>query len=113
MLNTNILNLVFASALTGLVATACTWVKPTPEGREVRVATIDAVARCTRLGKVNVSLKHKMGRVERKPGKVATELKTLARNEGAAMGGDVVVAQGAPSEGRQEFGVYDCSTGQQ
>lgn len=91
---------------------ACTWVKPTPEGEVVRVAGASAVASCTRLGAVKVSLKHKLGRVERKSGKVATELQTLARNEAAVMGGDVVVAQSPVTEGRQEFGVYDCRAGQ-
>jgi hypothetical protein len=46
--------------------------------------------------------------VERKPTKVANELATLARNEGALLGGDTVVAEGSVAEGRQVFGVYDC-----
>jgi len=90
---------------------ACTWVKPTPEGVHVHVAEADAVRQCQKLSNVTVSLKHKVGRVERKPVKVANELETLARNEAAVMGGDTVVANNKPSEGRQEFGVYDCRSG--
>lgn len=104
------LKLVVCLLLAGMI-TACTWVKPTPEGERVRVATADAAADCRRLGKVTVSLKHEVARVERSADKVATELETLARNEGAVMGGDTVVALSKPVEGRQEFAIYDCSNG--
>jgi hypothetical protein len=95
----------FAAAV-GL--SACTWVKTTPEGEAVRVASADAVADCERKGKVTVSLKNRVAGVERKPTKVAEELATLARNEAAGLGGDTVVAETDPSEGSQVFGVYDC-----
>ena len=91
------------------LASACTWVKPTPAGESVRVATADAVATCERKGKVTVSLKSRVAGVERKPTKVADELATLARNEGGQLGGDTVVAEGPVSEGRQVFGVYACN----
>jgi hypothetical protein len=87
---------------------ACTWVKTTPEGESVRVASADAVADCVRKGKVTVSVKSRVGGVERKPTKVATELAALARNEGALLGGDTVVAETDVAEGRQTFGVYQC-----
>ncbi len=87
---------------------ACTWVQPTPEGQKVTVGTADSVAACKRLGKVTVSVKSRVGGVERKPGKVAGELATLARNEGATMGGDTVVAESEDLNGSQVFGVYQC-----
>jgi len=87
---------------------SCSWVKPTPEGESVRVATADAVGNCERKGKVTVSLKSRVASFERKPTKVANELATLARNEGAALGGDTVVAESIVTEGRQVFGVYRC-----
>ncbi len=87
---------------------ACTWVKTTPEGERVGVSTAEAVADCENLGSVNVSLKHNVGRWERKPEKVRVELETLARNEGAIMGGDTVVPEGRPLEGRQKFSVHQC-----
>ena len=40
-----------------LTLNACTWVKLTPEGEKVRVATIDEVKSCERKGKTNASLK--------------------------------------------------------
>ena len=90
------------------VLTSCTWVKLTPEGEQVRATTLDAVIGCEKLGKINVSLKHQVGRMERNAEKVSTELQTLARNEGALMGGNAVVPQSRAVEGRQEFGVFNC-----
>lgn len=89
-------------------ATACTWVKTTPEGDSVRVASPEYVVDCERKGKVTVSLKSRVAGVERKPTKVAEELATLARNEGALLGGDTVVAEGTVTDGRQVFAVYRC-----
>ena len=97
------------SVLFAGLLTACSWVETTPEGDSVRVAYADAVANCARKGNVNVSLKNKVAGIDRKANKVATELATLARNEGAIMGGDNVVAESPVSDGRQEFGVYRCN----
>lgn len=107
------MNRTFAiTALALLVGclSACTWVKTTPEGAAVRVASADSVGNCERKGKVTVSVKSRVSGVERKPTKVATELATLARNEGALLGGDTVVAEGGVNEGRQVFGVYRCKS---
>jgi len=87
---------------------ACTWVKTTPEGTKVRVAQANEVSHCESKGEVNVSLKSRVGAFERKPGKVAGELETLARNEANSMGGDTVVALSLVNEGRQTYGVYHC-----
>lgn len=98
------------TALLMLVAVlqACTWVKTTPGGETVRVAEAGEVSDCVRKGEVNVSLKSRVGGFERKPGKVATELATLARNEAATMGADAVVAESTVKDGRQQFGAYQC-----
>jgi hypothetical protein len=87
----------------------CTWVKTTPAGESVRVATSDMVSDCRRMSKVTVSLKSRVAGVERKPGKVASELATLARNEGGRLGGDTVVAESLITEGSQVFAIYDCN----
>lgn len=91
-----------------LLLGSCAWVKITPEGSRVNVATADAVAGCERKGRVNVSLQSRIAGVERKAAKVETELATLARNEGALLGGDTVVAESPPVDGRQKFSVYKC-----
>jgi hypothetical protein len=100
----------FAATVAAAVALlgACTWVKTTPEGESVRVASAAEVTDCDRKGKVTVSLRSRVAGVERKPTKVAQELATLARNEGAGLAGDTVVAETHVSEGSQVFGVYDC-----
>jgi len=111
-MNTIHVNKILATGRLVLLAgllTACSWVETTPQGGSVRVAYADAVANCARVGNVTVSLKNKVAGVERKANKVATELATLARNEGAVMGGDTVVAESPVSQGRQEFGVYQCN----
>jgi hypothetical protein len=97
-------SIVLCAAMMG----ACTWVKPTPAGELVRVAPASDAANCTRKGKVTVSLKSRVAGVERKPTKVAEELATLARNEGALLGGDTVVVESPVGDGRQTFGVYQC-----
>jgi len=96
-------------ATTFVALHACTWVKPTPEGEFVRVLTADGVAGCARKGQVTVSLKDRVAGYDRNAEKVARELATLARNEGALMGGDAVVAESAEKDGRQTFGVFNCS----
>lgn len=101
------LTVVIMAAVIGAPA-ACTWVKTTPSGESVRVASADAVSQCERKGKVTVSVRSRVAGVERKPTKVATELATLARNEGAQMDGDTVAAESIVSEGSQVFGVYRC-----
>ena len=57
---------------------------------------------------MTASPKSRVGGFERKPGKVAAELETLARNEAATMGGNAVVAASTVKDGRQTFGVYHC-----
>ena len=94
-------------ALAGLLA-ACAWVKTTPEGEKVRIAQAGEVENCESEGEVTASLKSRVGGFERKPGKVAGELETLARNEAATMGGDTIVAASPVKEGRQTFRVYRC-----
>jgi len=90
------------------VLSACTWVKPTPEGEKVAVSDRAGVEHCLREGELIASLKSRVGAFERNPGKVAGELETLARNEAVSMGGDTVVAESEISEGRQTFGIYKC-----
>jgi hypothetical protein len=87
---------------------ACTWVKATPEGAKVRVAQANELENCESRGEVTASLKSRVGGFERKPGKVAGELETLARNEAATMDGDTIVAESLVRDGKQTFGVYRC-----
>lgn len=88
---------------------ACTWVKPTDQAKNVAVANASNVRGCTVLREVSVSVTSKLGPIERSPDKVATELATLARNEAVSFGGDTVVPISQIVDGRQSFDVYKCS----
>lgn len=88
---------------------ACTWVKPTEQAKNVAVANASNVRGCTVLREVNVSVTSKLGPIERNADKVATELATLARNEAVNFGGDTVVPISQVADGRQSFDVYKCS----
>lgn len=87
---------------------ACTWVPLSPEGQDMRVASVDEVEECTRLGRTTASVRARVAFFRRSPQKVREELATLARNEGALMGGDTVVPESPVDAGRQVFGVYQC-----
>lgn len=93
-----------------LALTACTWIKPSPEGEAVRVLGADDVGACQKLGDTTVSLLHKVAGINRSAEKVRKELETMARNSAATMGGDAVVATSPVNEGEQSFDVYECTT---
>lgn len=88
---------------------ACTWVKPTDQGKNVAVANASNVRGCKVLSEVSVSVTSKLGPIERNSEKVATELATLARNDAVGLGGDTVVPVSAIEGGKQRFDVYKCS----
>lgn len=87
---------------------SCTWVKTTPEGEKVRVLSTDEVSSCKKLGKTEVSLKHRVAGFKRNQDKVKTELETLARNTAVNMDGDTVVPVTESNEGKQTFAIYRC-----
>ncbi len=98
--------LIVLALVVGL--SACTWVKLTPEGESVRVATVAEVAKCQRVGSTTVSLVDRVAGIERNREKVQQELYRLARNSAADVKGDTVVPLGEPKDGRQHFDVYRC-----
>lgn len=95
--------------LLALTLPACTWVKLTPEGEKVRVASHEDVQSCERKGKTNASLKADIAGIDRKHEKVKTELETLARNSAYKLGGDTVVPVSTIKDGKQTFEVYRCN----
>jgi len=96
-----------------LVLSACTWVPLTDEGARVQLRTLEQAQACERKSRVTVSVKDRIGTIPRSEEKVRGELRTLARNEAARVGGNVVVAETEtetePTDGRQVFVVYRCS----
>jgi hypothetical protein len=91
-----------------LWAPACTWVALTEEGADVQVRTPEQVKGCERKNRVNTAVTYKVGGMLRSEEKVREELRTLARNEAARLGGNAVVAETEPTDGRQVFVVYRC-----
>ena len=95
--------------LLAFTLSACTWVKITPEGETVRIATAEEVQSCTKKGKTTVSLKADIAGIERNQDKVKLELETLARNSAADINGDTVVPASPIENGKQTFDVYVCN----
>lgn len=91
-----------------LLSSGCAWVKTTPEGEKVRVLDANEVATCKELGNTTVSLVDKIAGIDRSRQKVEDELRILARNSAAKIGGDTVVPISEVSDGQQRFAVYRC-----
>ena len=90
-------------------ASGCTWVKMEPGGSAVRVARLsDDLSACAKRGEVGVAVKDKVGLYQRNALKVRDELETMARNEAASLGADMVQALNEPSAGEQRFAAYRC-----
>jgi hypothetical protein len=94
--------------LSSLLLSACSWVRVTPEGRDVRLLTQSQVTACQRVGTTTSTTTSRVVVVPRGSETVQTELVDLARNEAGLMGGNAIVADGTVVDGRQRFIVYDC-----
>lgn len=99
-----VLPVFLAAALTG----GCALVELTPTGAGVRLASPEAVATCTNLGKLTASVVHKAGFIPRHPDAVQDNLNVTARNSAAGMGGDTIVPASSVQDGKQTFDVYRC-----
>ena len=96
---------LFASSL----LVACTWVKLTPAGEAIRVARAgEDLSACTRRGEMAVSVKDRLGPIERDRIKVIDELEMLARNEAVGLGADTIQAKSAPENGEQRYYAFTC-----
>ncbi len=95
--------------LTLLASSACTWVKLEKNGAIVRVAGAgEALSGCTFKGDITTTVTNRIVGVERNSIKVADELETLARNEAAALGANVIQPKGPPVAGEQSFTAHLC-----
>jgi hypothetical protein len=97
---------IFVAISLALLMSACTYVKLTPAGENVAVLQLNQVSSCTNTGSTTVSVVNKVV-VNRKPDKVALELRSLARNR-AADRGDTIVAMTPVTDGEQTFNIYRC-----
>jgi len=91
-----------------VVASSCTWVKPTPQAESVRIVSSEETNGCQKLGTITTSVKASVGGIRRKLAKVSSELDVLARNEAADMGADTIVRQDEIKNGRRTFAALRC-----
>ncbi|MBT8440276.1 MAG: DUF4156 domain-containing protein [Gammaproteobacteria bacterium] len=87
---------------------ACTWVEPTKEGKEVLLVKAFNVQTCQHIGSTTSTVKHAIGPVTRSEEKVTEELITLAKNHAAERGGDSIVAKGPLVNGSMSFDIFRC-----
>jgi hypothetical protein len=89
---------------------ACTWVKIEPEAKQIRVVDAGAdMSRCgSMLSEISVSVRDRVGFVDRNAIKVRDELETLARNQAADGQGDTLKPLSEPMNGEQRFGTWRC-----
>jgi hypothetical protein len=82
-----------------------------PGGAEVRVARAGQdMSVCEKRGEVSVSVKNRLGPLERNDIKVRDELETLARNEAPGLQADTVQPKGEPVDGEQRFLAFRCGS---
>lgn len=105
-------NLIMAKLviiLLGLaILSACTAIKLSPEGKNIRILGSRDVVACKVIGKTTATVTDKVIGLKRKEHIIRNELETLARNAAANMGGDTIVAKGKLEGGIQVFKVYKC-----
>jgi len=99
----NTLILIAATAL----LSACSGIKLTNAGEKVRILDPGEVSSCRKLGKTNNAVTARVV-VERPEDAIAKELRILARNSAAGMGGDTIVPLTVIENGQQTFEVYKC-----
>ncbi len=95
--------------LVTLMSGACaTTMKLSAGGEKVRVLDPSEVSSCRELGKTNTSVTWVLLGIARPVETVSKELRLVARNSAARMGGDTIVPLTVIDKGEQTFEVYKC-----
>jgi hypothetical protein len=80
-----------------------------PGGEDVRVVGPGQLpAGCVKRGKVEVSVKDRLGPYSRDEMRVKDELEVLARNEAPGLEADTIQPEGPPADGTQRFQAFRC-----
>lgn len=90
-----------------ILLSACSTLKLSTEGEKIRVLDPSEINTCRELGKTNNSVTAKIV-FDKAEEQVAKELRILARNSAARMGGDTIVPLTVIEAGQQTFVVYKC-----
>ena len=91
-----------------VLQSSCVWVDLNDKGQSVRVMTSNDIGRCSKIGHVTSNTSADVAGIPRDDESLNNELTRLARNYAGEMGGNAVVAIGAPKDGTQNFNVYRC-----
>ena len=83
-------------------------IKLTDEGKKVRVLEPSEVATCREIGRTNTSVTWTILGVKRQEEDMARDLRIIASNSAANMGGDTIVPLTVIEKGQQTFVVYKC-----
>ena len=102
------MRIALGSLVAVLVVGGCTWVKVSEEGAQVRVVQPHELGGCKRLASTTSKGVDHIMAAKRIDEVVERELRDMARNEAARIGGDTIVAESTIEDGRQTFGVYKC-----
>ncbi len=87
---------------------ACSSLSLTPDGEKIRLLEPSEVGSCRELGKTNTSVTNSIVGLGRPDDTIAKELRIVASNGAARMGGDTIVPLTIVEEGHQTFVVYKC-----
>lgn len=98
--------LLVTTLATGLAA--CTFVQIQPGGQTIRVVPAGQTLTCEKRGEIGVSVKDRLGPLERGELRVRDELEVLARNEAPGLGADTVQPLAEPMDGEQRWAAYRC-----
>ena len=99
---------VLTTVAASLFGLSCTWVQLSGEGEDVYLVANAEVTDCERLGNTKGRVPHELLFVPRRQASVDRELETLARNEGAKLGGNTITPTRDLAPGEREFAVYRC-----
>ena len=92
-----------------VAAVGCNWAPLTAGGEQVQFANQKAVESCRQIGTTKARTKASLWFIPRSESTVREELRSLARNDAAVMGGTTVSPLGPAEEGEQSFGIYVCA----
>ncbi len=87
---------------------ACTFNKVTEDAQHVLLVNPKHVEHCENLGKTIVQMKSSFIGINLPSATVERELRNIAKNDAAHMGGDTIVALTEVEAGSQRFQIYRC-----
>ncbi len=98
--------IVFMAAVVALAG--CASLKLSDGGEKVRVLDPGEVESCRELGRTNTTTTPQVVGIPRPIETISKELRIVARNSAANMGGDTIVPLTVIENGAQTFMVYKC-----